>query len=540
MARAHPPIMRRFPLVCCLLLTSACLGKIGGAGGGRDGDASVQPQVKTAPIARLTNKAYANALRDLFPGFTLPPASLPADVVVGNFNNNSAAQAPAAALLDVYSNNSEAIANVVTTDLPKLTGCARATTECSRAWALDFARRAYRRPLEQTQRERLTALFTSGSDDVEGLGLVIQGVLQSPAFLYRPEIGGTVDAGKTPLDGYELASRLSFFLWDSIPDEELYSAAADGSLDTIAGIDTQTRRMLESTKAREQIANFQGQWLRFDKLGGLVRDGNMFPTFDAATGAALAEGVTKYVDKLFWEDGSLETLLTDNHAFVNNALASIYGVTSPQDELVWTELDAARRSGILTQAGVLAAFAHPTVTSPVLRGQFVLERFLCSPTPPAPPGVVTATPPIDPSKPMTNRQRIEQQHESGPCAGCHKVIDGVGFGFEHYDAVGQWRDTEMGFPIDASGSLVSSKDINGPFYGAVELGQKLARSEGVRECVASKWVEFALGMPESLIDEVSIAELATGFEGNRFDMRELVVAVTTSETFRYRTPVTEN
>jgi hypothetical protein len=521
-----------------LTLLAGCVGQIGdandGPGASRNGD---DPQVTTAPIARLTNTAYVNTLGDLFPGWALPTPSLPADVVVGEFDNNSLAQSPAAALIDIYSSNAEAIAATLTEDLPRLLGCSPVTLACGQTWALDFARRAYRHPLSTQERDRLIALYTNdatGGDVALAVSLVIQGVLQSSSFLYRAEVGVPVSTELAALTDYEIASRLSYFLWESMPDEALLGAAADNALSRTDGIAAEARRMLDSPKARAAIARFQAQWLRFDKVGGLMRDSNIYPSFDADVGDALSTALTMYVDKVFWDLGTLEALLTDSHAFVNDALAPIYDVDANGSTLQWTDVGAARRSGILTQAGLLAAFAHPQSSSPVLRGVFVLERLLCAETPPPPPGVQTAVPPPPEGDTRTGRERLEQDHEQGSCAACHRVIDGVGFGFEHYDAIGAWRDTENGKPIDASGTIVGSADLDGPFNGAIELGQKLAHSEGVRRCVTAKFFEYGLGLDENHVDEASVAAITAQFAGTDFDMRELIIQLVTSDTFRYR------
>jgi hypothetical protein len=332
-----------------------------------------------------------------------------------------------------------------------------------------------------------------------------------------------------------MASRLSYLLWNTMPDDALFASAAAGELDTAAGLDAQARRMLGTARAHAAVVNFHSQWLRFDKMNGLVKSAAMFPQFGPAVATAMRQSAEKYVDSVFFGDGTLKALLTDNHAWVNDALAPIYGVTAPAGStMALVALDATQRAGILTNAGLLAGFAHETTDSPVLRGVFVLQRLMCAAPPPPPASVNTTLPAAGSGAPLTTRQRFATQHEQGTCAGCHRSIDGIGFGFEHYDALGQWRTTDVGLPVDSSGSFLGATDLTGTFDGVVELGSKLAASTSVRACVASQWMRYALGVDGTGVDGAALAPIVTAFEQSGLNMRELVVALVKSDAFRRR------
>jgi len=374
------------------------------------------------------------------------------------------------------------------------------------------------------------------------VSMVVQGLLQSPQFLYRPELGGTAKSGSAVLTGHELASRLSYFFWDTMPDEELIDAAGSGKLDSAAGVEMQARRLLDDPRARPAVAAFHRQWLRFDKMDSMQKSASMFPTWNAQVADSLRSSVSKFVEHVFWEmDGSLPTLLTDSGAYVNDDIASIYGVAKPGSaNLVWSKTDASRRSGILTQAGLLAGFAHETADSPVLRGVFVMDRFFCTPPPPPPPGVTGSVTDETPAgaMPMTTRDRFAMTHESGTCATCHHSIDGFGFGFSHYDAVGGWRETENGVAVNAKGWIANTRDANGDFDGAVELGKRMSASSQVSECVSAQWFRYALGLSADDADACTVAQISEALKDNQGDLREVLIATVSSDAFRHRPEVT--
>ncbi len=249
-------------------------------------------------------------------------------------------------------------------------------------------------------------------------------------------------------------------------------------------------------------------------MQGIAKDSTLYPTFSATTVSAMQDSANKYVDNLFFSGGSLQTLLTDDHAYVNDALADIYGVASPGADLALVQVDGTQRSGMLTNVGLMAALAHETADSPVLRGVFVLSSIICHALPPPPAGVNTAVPAPSTTAPMTTRENFATQHEQGACAACHHTIDGIGFGFEHYDATGKWRTEEYNLPIDSSGWFTSDYDaaLTGTFDGAIDLGHRLAQSSTVQSCVAQNWLRYALGVDHTGVDSKGLTPIVAAFQ----------------------------
>lgn len=539
--------LRLLPLLAPLL-TAACVGVIGdpspGAGPGED-PASKKPA--PSPLSRLTSPQYDNTLRDLFAPIAVPSVTLPASVAVEGFSNNAATQTPSAALIEALSANAIAVATEAMKSKDTLLGCAPTTRaeedQCAGDFVQRFARRAFRRPVEPAEVEDLIKLYTDlrldpTTDFAAAMTLVLEVVLQSPELVYRIETGdpSPTAADVVTLRPYEIASRLSYLLWSTMPDEALFAAAASGALATPEGIEKEARRMLADPRARAAVLGFHRAWLRFSKMDDLAKDQTLFPGFTADTAEALRDSADRTVDWAFFEDGKLDALLTDARAFVNDELAPIYGVAPPgTSELTLVSVDPKQRSGILTHAGLMAGFAHQTADSPVLRGVWVLDRFLCSEPPPPPKGVNATLPAPTTSAPTTTRDRFATQHEQGACASCHHIIDGIGFGFESYDAIGAYRTQENGLPIDASGWFSPGQgDLTGAFEGAVELGKKLVQSTTVHTCVASSWMRHALGVDHKGISEAGLRPVVEAFEASGLDMRELVVALTKSDAFRTR------
>jgi hypothetical protein len=241
------------------------------------------------------------------------------------------------------------------------------------------------------------------------------------------------------------------------------------------------------------------------------------------------------VDDELWTRGSYDGFLTDPVAWVDGPLAKLYGVPAPAGAgLQRVALDGSQRAGIVTQAGVLAAGAHETSDSPVLRGVFILDRLLCAAPPPPPPSVNQSVPTGTSDQPMTTRQKFALVHEQGSCVSCHKAIDGAGFGLEHYDALGKWRTTDNGLPVDATATLTGTGDADGPYDGAVALAAKLAASRRAHDCLVQQLLRSSLGVTKDDIDASAIQPLGDAFAAHQHDFRELLVALARSDAFRYR------
>lgn len=530
------------------LATGGCVGQLGDDGGDKNGGGPTEETTAApAPLARLSSVQYGNTLRDLFAPVSVPDEALPADVIVEGFDNNTSTQNPSSTLIDALHSNAVDVATTVMAHPTEVLGCSPSSREeedaCASAFVTTFLKRAFRRPVTDEEIADHVGLYTSNRSDgttdfATAMTLVIEMVLQEPDFLYRVEVGTPIDGLKTrvALTDFEVANRLSYLLWNTMPDDTLFDAASTGQLTRPDGVESEARRMLEDPRAHAAVLKFHEEWLRFSKLDNLSKDPTLFPAFGPSTAASMRASASRFVESSFFDDGSLTTLLTDSHAWVNDDLAPIYGVAAPgSSDLSLVSVDPSQRSGILTDAGLMAGFAHETADSPVLRGVWVLDRLICN-VPPPPTGMVNMTPPAATTgDPMTTRDLFATQHEQGTCQSCHHTIDGIGFAFEHYDAVGAWRTTDNGLPVDSSGWFADGyQDLDGTFDGAVELGQKLAQSPTVQACVASSWLRYALGVDHTGIDEAGLAPILDDFEKSELDMRELVVALAKSDAFRTR------
>lgn len=553
-------------LGCCLTLAVGCTGTIGsgqealrGVGGGEGGSSAGNGGITTigascekpnqlapgpSPLVRLSSAEYKNTLRDLFPKVSVSGVelTLPGEVQSDGFLNTAEAQAPSAAAIEAFAGNASAVAKLAASDVTKILPCsaANATEEasCGTKFIETFGKQAFRRPLSSVEKTRFGTFLKDASTKwgfPVAIRMVTEAFLQSPSFLYRLETGGKAITGGVALDGYEVASRLSYLITDSMPDADLMAAADAGQLSTAAQVQEQARRLMKSAQAREAVASFHAQWLRFEKMDKLMKAPDVYPTFNADMANTLKEATTRYVDRMFWDEGhTLQSFLTDNHAYVNSTLAPIYGTSTTGSELVWTEVDSRQRSGILTQAGLMAGLAHERNDAPVLRGIFVLDRLLCQPPPAAPAGINTTLPPLTESAKQTTRQQLEASHSTPVCAGCHKAIDGIGFGFGNFDALGKYRTKEFDLDVDASGEFVDTADIDGKFDGAADMGKKLASSKQVNACVATQWLGYALAVRRENLDPCMTDPLIKTLENANGDLRELVVALVGSDAFRHR------
>lgn len=537
-------------------------GGPGGDGAGGDTIAPIDPNFKpngdpdvnrlvcdkpgvaatSAPLRRLTRKQYINTLNDLLGGISQAPddLQLPNESLIDGFDNNAAAQTSTLALLQGYKSAATLVAKDATgnaTKLQKLAPCASGQAEdgCAEKFISAFGKRAFRRPLTPDETTRLSDVWKAVKSFGYGQGIeaVLTAMLMAPQFTFRPEYGAGVAAdGAVKLSSFEVASRLSYLLWDTMPDASLLAAAEAKKLDTTEGIETEFKRMLDDPRARSAVARFQSQWLGFAKLDKIEKDEKLFPKFDAATKESMLVSVEKFVDYAFWDKGSVAALLTDASAFVDDKLSSIYDVEGTSG-MSMVALDAEKRSGLLTQAGLMAALAKPSYDSPVHRGLFVIHNMLCGSMAPAPNNVPPLAEPTF-GEARTTRERVEQTHSSPQCAACHKSIDGIGFGFGHYDALGAYRDQENGVDVNVEGELVGTRDIDGKFKGAVELSKKLAQSSQVQQCVATQWFRYGFGRTENENDSCALKPIVDSFVSSNGNMKKLLTVLVKSDAFRYR------
>ena len=545
------------------VLLIGCTGHLSGPGGGADGTSpggltpgaggtSTTPpgvtaldcsktNVSFAPLKRLTREQYDNAVRDLLGIETHPSLAISADEKLAAFYSNSVS--PVTRLsVEQYSDAAEDVARAaVEQKLDSITGCSGANQNaaCADQFIASFGQRAFRRPLAADETARYKQLFTDyqAAGFGNGIRVVLQTMLQSPNFVYHLELTpATSGAGVTPLGGYELASRLSFALWNTPPDQDLLAAAAAGTLDGKDGVKAQAERLLGSDRARDALSSFHLQWLGLDSMvDGTVKDAALFPSFSNELKLAMRDETVNFADFVIRRgDGKLQTLLSAPFtvATAGTELLGLYGATAAPAADGTVALDPTQRAGLLTQASFLATHAHANQTSPVHRGLAVRKNLLCT-TLPDPPMNVDNTPP-EPDPTATTRVRFEQHRNDPSCKGCHELLDPIGVGFETYDAVGRFRTTENNLPIDSAGELVAAGEASGTFNGGVELAQRLASSAEVRECVKKQWFRFSLGRNEGDEDACTMQSLAEQFAASDYDIKTLLVALVTSDAFRYR------
>jgi hypothetical protein len=519
--------------------------------GGRPTDPGSEPP-PLALMRRLTHSQYNNTVRDLLADQTRPANHFPQEDFVGGFKNQAEAQTIPPLLAEAYSAAAEKLAqNAYRSDvLAGLFPC-RPTSEkdssCNTQFIRSFGLKAFRRPLTESEIRQYTDLlakeFHNTGDYLRGAQIVVEVMLQSPNFLFRVERGRG-----GPWRSYELANRLSYFLWDTMPDDELIRNAAAGELETDVGIEKAVRRMLDHPRARQALNEFISQWLRFDRLLSTYRDRRRYPEFNAELAAAMAEETKRLIANVVWNDQNFMEIFTANYSFLNSDLASLYGLPAPSEEFTMVELPTTSdRAGILGQATFLTLTSKPVETSPTARGLFVREQLLCQKVPNPPPGTnMNLAPPVE-AKPQTTRQRLSAHLANETCARCHSLIDSIGFGLEQFDAIGKRREKESisFFPahydrdtkpkvveleIDASGVI---KGIpNSQFSSPRKLGQLLADMPECQNCIVKQLFRYGLGRPETPGDHFTLESLQQSFRGSQFRYKELMIALVKSKAFR--------
>lgn len=497
-----------------------------------------------APLRRLSAQQYQNTVRDLFPGVALPEPTILVDPKVGGFEHDAAAQSPSALLIEQYQRAAVEVSAAAMQQSEVWLPCSLEGGEdpaaCGEAVITELGPRVFRRPLDAATLQVYLDFFHA-QHEAEGfrvaLELTMQALLQAPQFIYFVEevaAAGEGEAGIVPLDDYSLATRLSYFVWNTMPDAELFAAAAAGELRDDAGLTLQLERMLADARARTATLEFFRQWFDFDRLGAIVPDPATYPSYTPALRDAMREELERFVVWLVHDErGSVADLLLAEQTFVDAELAALYGVAPPREPWQLVALDPSERAGILTRAGFLASRAHAVQPSPVKRGVFVLEHLLCEPPPPPPPNVDTSVPDDAPAQPKTNRERYAAHTDAPLCEACHVDIDPLGFGFEHYDSLGAWRTHDNGFPIDASGTLTLDEELRA-FEGAPQLAALLADSEQVHACVVTHHLRWALARSPASDDACVRAELEATFVDAGGSLRELVAAIVLSDAFRFR------
>jgi hypothetical protein len=501
-------------------------------------------------VRRLNRAEYDNTMRDLL-GLDLKPAQMfefPEDEWGDGFNNDAdvltvspigiekfltSAQFLIGKALDPAPGNA-AVRGKIMVCSPPMT----AEAECGRRIVGDFAKRAFRRPVandELTPFTGLIELAKSKGDTFEtGIKLALSAILVSPDFLFRAEIDPTPGA-KRALNDWELASRLSYFIWASMPDDALFKKAEEGTLKTQAEIAKQVARMLADPKAAGFTTAMVEQWMHTVDLGFAQPDNKFYPTWQQPLRAAMEQEVRAFIGPVLTGQAPAQDLLTGKYTYANQALAKFYGLPGadslPTDRFQKVNLNDDRRGGVLRQGSFLVLTSHPDTHSPTRRGKWILERLLCV-KPPPPPAMIPAFEPAM-IKEGTLREKLESVHVSmgATCNGCHSIIDPMGFGLEHYDGVGLWRDVDNGKDVDATGVM---PETGVKFDGAAEMSAAIAKDPRFPACMAKHVLTYALGRKMASTDQAAIDDLGKKFGSGGFKVPQLVELVAQSPLMTHR------
>jgi hypothetical protein len=506
-----------------------------------DGKAPEAATVGPSPLRRLGRLELTNTVRALLPDL---PASFDAGKDMPADNGIELSFALPGTVSDVevkrFMDLGEAAVAALAGKLPGGAACNGDEATCARSFIDSFGKRAFRRPVSTEEGDDLLALYTKLRTDADmmydfagALGVLVEAILQSPGFLYRWERGlqtPQIDGKLVKYDSYEIASRLSYFLWRSMPDDALLTSADAGQLSTPDEVAAQAQRLLDDPRADAALADFTTQWLELVPLPTLVKDNKVFPAFTPELRNAMQDETLAFTrDVLRGATPTFTQLLTANYSVVEPALAQYYGVTA--DASGHADLSGTGRLGLLTQAAVMSVKGNSYRTSPVRRGKFVMNRMLCSSVPPPPPNVVPDLPPPDPSKSL--REQMAEHRTNPTCAACHNTMDALGFAFEHFDGAGKFRDLDGTQPIDPSGSVTLTTSTL-TFKDASDLAQQLAGSPEAQHCFSRQWLRFALNRFEQDQDAAAAKFVEDGYATAGLDTRKLLVDITRTLPFSHR------
>jgi len=501
------------------------------------------------PLRRLTLLEYQNTVRDLL-GIDAAQVSLAG--LAGDQESSLSGFVKGSTLTTgqdarALMASADAAAKLVQGSLDKILPCKSVPTAaaeqdaCADKFIEQFGLRAFRRPLAKSEIDALHKLYQDqrgpavGAPFDQAIVTMISTILQSPMFLYHWEIGQTAPIHEGNLiryNPYEIASKLSYMFWSTMPDETLFQLAGQGGLTAPEQIAAQAQRLVTDARAKDAISDFHFQWLEIAGLSDMPKDPS-FKDYSPAVAKAMTEETKAFVaDVFFGSKPTLETLFTSTTSFVDPGLAKIYGATASGTGMQKVTLDATQRSGLLTEGSFLAVGADAGDSLPPRRGNAVLHRALCIDLEVPPNIVVPAV--ADPNPMQTTRQRFEM-HGTQDCAkACHSFIDPIGFAFENYDAVGSYRTKENNQNIDASGTVDLPKSGKVSFKNAIELSAFLAKAPETKDCMVRQWTRFALGRRELPSEEPSFKVLAQAFDASGYNLRDMLVALTKTRMFTHR------
>jgi len=501
---------------------------------------------------RLTSSAFVNSLRDLLGGpVTVDVSALEPDSwEVGGLPTVSAASVSISALgVEQYQTAIDSVTSQVFADAgrrDRLLGCTPKSgtdIDCFRSFVSSFGRRAFRRPLTPAQLDRYTQLIASVAatldDTYEGMRAGMTGLLLSPNFLYRLERGEPAPSG----NGFwrytsgEMAARLSYFLTSSTPDSTLLDLADQDGLQTPDAVRAQAERLLSTPAGRQSIGDFSTQLFQLQIIAARAKDAVLFSEYTPALQSAMIREISAMFESLvFDEDASALDLFTTHNTFVTQELAALYGL--PMTGLSSNDPSAVQlpsdglRAGLFGTAGFLSLYASQKEGSPTQRGKFIRNIVLCQTIPPPPPNVNAVLQDAPPGVVLTKRERLTQLHETNPvCASCHSLMDPLGLTLENFDAIGRFRTSDQGLPIDVSGSL-DGEAFNGP----IELGQMIAAKPETAACMVRSLYRYGTGHVEIATEAPVLDALTERFRGNGHKLRELMLDLVSSDAFRYVAP----
>jgi hypothetical protein len=500
----------------------------------------------TTGLHKLTAWEFANSLQDLL-GSGVPLAPVEPDTLINGFATvgaTSVSISPAGVgTYQTVLGNATAWAFADATHAAAALSCVpQSTTDaCLRQAINAFGRRAFRRPLTSDETTLFVNLATtignqSGSSVLIGVRHAVWAILQSPQFLYRVELGApsAADGGRLKYTSFEMASRLAATLWASVPDDTLLDAAAQDSLSTAAGALAQAQRLIADPRAHRSLAAFSDQLFDAFDLGQAQKDPTTYPAWTPTLQAAMLTEVELRLDDLaLTQKADYLSFFSSTSTFVNSELAKFYGVpyTATDGSFQRVELPSGTpRVGILGAGAILAGHAHAQLTSPTLRGKYIDNMLLCEVIPPPPPGV----PPLPAMAPAgsTTRQVLEAHRAQPLCASCHGLMDPMGFGMENFDSTGQYRTTDNGQPIDASGALDGIA-----FTNLAELGVAVQKNAHTAPCLVSNFYENALGRAPVTVDSTDLDQLIAEFAASGNHIDQLLIQLVSNDGFRFVTPM---
>jgi hypothetical protein len=496
----------------------------------------------------LSRAQYVNSLQDLFGAITpnLDDA-LGADASYQVTDGQVAQFGLIQANIDLttitnYQGAAELVAAAVVaspTTLATLVPCSAGAAQrtCAQSFVQSFGALAYRAPLaDAADIARHMALYDAGAtvSHAHGIELVLRGMLQSARFLYRVEIGtGSAAPNALRLSPYEIAARLSYVLWNTVPDATLRQAATAGSLTTQAQVTAQLSRMLQDPRGQALLPGFLANMIELSGLPSAVKDPSIYPGWNGTLATSMQGQARAFFDDVLnQQGGTLSALLTSPTVFVNSDLAGYYGVTAGATFQRFT-LPAGKASGLLTLPALLTLMAKPDQPWPIYRGKFVRELLLCQDLPSPPPNV-PMPPAIEAG--VSVRQRLAEHETNAVCGSCHTMMDPIGFGFGDYDGLGHVQTMDGNQSIDVSGAVEGAfkTDIDGPFMGVAELANELAGSTQVRQCFERQWFRYAMSRYEQAPDNCSMKSIDDAFQAANDSLNVLPNALVQSDAFLYR------